>query len=45
MVETTSPTPSIDNLNANLPEHDNETLPLCAKSVNRVEKSLNQCLR
>ena len=24
---------------------DNEAVSLCAKSVNRVEKSLNQCLR
>ena len=39
MVETTSQTPSIDNLNANLPEHDHEPVPLCGKSVNRVEKS------
>ena len=45
MVETTSQTPTMDNLNANLPEHDNEAVSLCAKSVNRVEKSLNQCLR
>ena len=44
MVETTSQTLSIDNLNANLSEHDNEAVSLCAKSVNRAEKSLNQCL-
>ena len=34
MGETTSKTPSIDNPNANLLEHDNEAVPLCAKSVN-----------
>ena len=45
MVETTSQTPSIDNVNANLPEHDNEAVSLCAKSVNQAEKSLNQSLR
>ena len=27
-----------------MPEQDNEAVSLCAKSVNRVEKSLNQCL-
>ena len=45
MVETPSETPSIGNLSAYLPEHDNEAVSLCAKSVNRGEKSLYQCLR
>ena len=45
IVETTSQTPSIDNLNASSPERDNEAVSLCAKSVNGVEKFLNQCLR
>ena len=42
MIETTAPTPSFDNLNANLPDHDKK-VSLCAKSVNRVERSLSQC--
>ena len=45
MIETTAPTPSFDNLNANLPDHDKEAVSLCAKSVNRVERSLSQCFR
>ena len=45
MIETTAPAPSFDNLNANLPDHDKEAMSLCAKSVNRVERSLSQCFR
>ena len=45
MIETTAPTPSFDNLNANLPDHEKEAVSLCAKSVNRVERSLSQCFR
>ena len=43
MIETTTPTPSFDNLNANLSDHDKEAVSLCAKSVNQVERSLSQC--
>ena len=35
----------IDNLGANLPDHDKEAVSLCEKSVNRVERSLSQCFR
>ena len=45
MIETTAPTPSFDNLNANLPDHEKKAVSLCAKSVNRVERSLSQCFR
>lgn len=44
MGQTTSKTPSIDNPNANLLEHDNEAVPLCESQWIEWTNFLNQCL-